>query len=403
MNSKEQYLLSALVFILTVMLTLPSFANITRSNPYLDLGIFAFEEKDFKSAISHLKRAMLKQPDNPMIYHYLGKTFLDLKRYADAKQYFDQAHQLNPKLEGLLYDRAYLFYLTQDHQQALTAFIDVVQQEPENMLAMYYAAICAFKLNQYNTALKYFLMTANSPNAKENSDYYAAVCYLQLGNIKDARTLFERIHRESHSDALKKDADKWLNYIHMNEKNFRPYQLYMNLSMTYDDNVKLVSPDDTVSDEDDFLVKALVGGTYHLMQSPLFKMGIGYRHFQTVHVDLDEYNLVSSTGEFFLTYHTNDTTLSFYFTPEYYWLDNKSYLSCQRIQHDIQWQKSKDVKLLANIGYAFNHYLNQSEYDGHTTNLGVGIESILPDRKQWKLFAHINAENNSAEGKKKEY
>jgi len=394
---------SVIALFIIVSQPIPSFAENQNSNPYLDLGIFAFEEKDYKSATAHLKRAMLKQPENPMVYHFLGKTCVEQKRYAKANDYYNQAYNLQSNLEGLAYDRAYLYYLRHEYEEACHLFEHIAQKEPDNMLVHYYVAICSFRLNQYHKSMQYFLITAKSPNIKDNSEYYIAVCHLQMGNIDEAKSYFERIQKESQSNILKNDASKWLRYIETNKKSFLPYRLYLSISMTYDDNVKLVSPDDTVSDEDDFFMKALLGGTFNIKESPIFTIGLGFRQFQSLHMDLEKYNFVSSAGELYLTYHQKETTFSIHLSPEFYWLDNNNYLSCQRLQHDILWQRSQNVKIMATMGYAFNHYFDQSDYSGHTTNWGIGIENILPDRKNIKLTTNLDAENNSADHREKKY
>jgi len=386
-------------------LTIPALSERTRSNPYLDLGIFAFEEGDFKTALSHLKRAMLKQPDNPVVFYYLGKTFQKMKRYQEARQYYDQAYRIDPDLDGLLYDRAYFNYLTHQYESALKDFSQVAKATPGNMMASYYAGICAFKTDQHHIALQYFLTTAKtSANARDNSQYYAAVCYLQTGNPSQARSLFSQIVKQTQSKTLKKDAQKWLEYINLNPSLFRPYHLYCNFSMTYDDNVTLTSPqDDTVSDEDDLIMKAFVGGSYNFIQSPSFTMGLGYRHFQSNHVDLGEYNLTSSTGEFYVTYHRQNTTQSLYLTPEHYWLDNKNYMSCQRLMYDVQWQRSKLFKLMANFEFAINDHFDNGDYDAQSTSFDIGFEQAMPDNKDISFFSHFRVINNAAKGLDKKY
>jgi len=403
MNLKMNFFFSLFLALLLLLPLNSLFADVAQTNPYLDLGIFAYEEKDHKAAIAHLKRAMLKQPANPLTYHYLGKTYLDLKRFEESRQSFDKAFQIKPDLDGLLYDIAYLEYMIQNYPDALTKFSQVFKKNSKNVMASYYAANSAFKLQRYKTAIKYFKEVSKSPNAKENSEYYIAVCYLQIGKTKKSRELFNRIKQNSKSKTLKKNADQWLNYLKKNEKSFRPYHLYINIALTYDDNVKLISPEDKVSDKDDCFFKAFLGGAYNLVQSPIFKVGVGYRHFQTMHVDLSEYNLINSTGEFFLIYNSKDTIQSLHLSPEKYWLDSKVYMTCQRIRYDVQWQKSKEVKIKSHIGFVKNSYSDTPLYDGQAVNMGLGMESIIPGYEKWKFSTQINAENNSTKGPDKKY
>jgi tetratricopeptide (TPR) repeat protein len=382
----------------------PAYSETGYSNPYLDLGIFAFEENDFASAISHLKRAMLKQPDNPVVYHYLAKTYQKMKRFMEARHYYEQAYDIDPNLEDLIYDRGYFNYLTQQYQAALNDFIQSLKQKPDNLMAQYYAGICAFKTDQYQIALHHFLASAKQPsNIKDNCEYYAAVCCFQTGKTAQAHTLFNNISMYSNSRTLRRDAKKWLDILNDNPSLFRPYHLYADITMTYDDNIKLVPSDEKVGDKDDLLIKTFLRGRYNFVQSPIYNMGIEYSHLQTNHVDFSDYNIVGSAGQIFYQINHINTIHSLYLCPEYIWLNNKKYSSNQGLEYDIAWQKSKYLKLLANFEYAFYNNFVNNDYDGQAINFDIGMERTFPDNENLAFISGISIVNKDTDGNDKKY
>jgi tetratricopeptide (TPR) repeat protein len=392
------------VMLIALVNILPAYSANTYSNPYLDLGIFAFEESDHASAISHLKRAVLQQPNNALVYHYLAKTYQDMKRYKEARLYYDQACRIDPNLDDLLYDRGYFNFITEKYHDALDDFFQVVKQQPDNLMANYYAGICAFKTNEYQVALKYFLTSATqNSNVKEHCEYYAAVCYFQTGKPDQARNLFNKLTTHSQSETLKSNAKKWLDIFKNNPSIFRPYHLYVNLTMTYDDNIKLVPSDETVSDKDDLLIKTYLGGNYNIVQSPIFIIGLGYDHFQTNHVDFSDYNIVGSKGSLFLSYHNNNTEYSLSLSPQYLWLNNKAYMSLQGLSYDIKWQRNKYFKMLANFEYAVYNNVDNNDYDGQDINFDIGMERTFTENEKLSFISGFSILNKNTKGKDKKY
>lgn len=392
------------VMLISGAIIFPAYSETTDSNPYMDLGIFAFEESDFSSAISHLKRAMLKQPNNPLVYHYLAKTYQKLKRFQEARQYYDQAYDINPGLDDLMYDRGYFKYLTQKYQAALSDFIQSLKQKPDNLMAQYYAGICAFRTEQYQIALQYFLASAKQEtNIKENCEYYAAVCYFQTGKPQQAYNLFNKISIYSQSKQLRTDSKKWVDILNAHPSMFRPYHLYIDITTTYDDNIKLVPSDEKIADKDDLLLKTFLRGCYNFVQSPIYTIGMEYSHLQTNHVDFSDYNIVGSLGRLFCQINKKNTIQSLYLWPEHIWLNNKSYTSNQGIEYDIAWQKSKYLKLLANFEYAVYNNLVNNDYDGQAINFDIGMERTFPDNENLAFISGLSIVNKDTDGNDKKY
>jgi Tfp pilus assembly protein PilF len=393
-----------IMIIIAFLSMYPAYSETIHSNPYLDLGIFAFEENDYTSALAHLKRAMLNQPNNALVYHYLAKTYQKMNRFKEARQYYERACEINKNLEDLLFDRGYFNYVTQKYQYALNDFVQAIKQTPDNLMAQYFAGICAFKLNQFETALQYFLSsTRQNTNIKTNCEYYAAVCYFQIGKPAQAQELFNKIFLSPESTPLRKDAKKWLEILKSNPSMFRPYHLFCDITTTYDTNLKLVSSSEDTNDKDDLLIKTFVNGKYNFVQSPIYIMGIEYNHFQSNHIDFSNYNIVGSAGSFYIITNQHNTTHSFYLRPEHIWLDNASYSSNQGLEYDIQWQKNQYLKLSANFEYAIYNNFSSNYYDGQAINFDFGMERTFKDHENLSLLMGIAILNKNTQGDDKKY
>ena len=51
---------------------------------YFDFGVFAFEDGDYEGAEGNFKKAIIADPENPYYNHYMGKTYIKMKRFEEA-------------------------------------------------------------------------------------------------------------------------------------------------------------------------------------------------------------------------------------------------------------------------------------------------------------------------------
>jgi len=91
-------------------------------NEFEDHFFEALKQKgieNYDKAIFEIEKCISTQPNNPVLYHELGKNLLALKKYAEAQSAFQKAVDLNPKERWYwngLYD---VFYETKDYPQSI--------------------------------------------------------------------------------------------------------------------------------------------------------------------------------------------------------------------------------------------------------------------------------------------
>jgi len=80
-----------------------------KSRAYYDLGVFAYEDADYKDAEENLLKALEFLPGNPSYNHFLGKIYLKTEQYSEAEIFINKAWNVKPELPGLEYDMIWLF------------------------------------------------------------------------------------------------------------------------------------------------------------------------------------------------------------------------------------------------------------------------------------------------------
>ncbi len=339
---------------------------------YYDLGVFAFENGDYRAAGINLEAALKLEPGNPYYNHFMGKTYLQTERYREAGLYFGKARQVNPEIPGLKYDSAYLEYKIGEYSSAAKSFKTLAKEDPSNILAGYYSGICLFYIQRHEEALGYFLETGKKClSTRTNAWYYAGVCYRKIEKIDKAIEKFKYVRSHAEPGPLRDNAEKWLRVLTEEKREKNPLSLHFRLGYQYDDNVMFQAPGqaDESADEDDFAVTADFSGTYRFIKTKTLKVGAGYNHYQSWHNDLDRYDIMASIPEFFVKYRIESVTLGFTYNPSYYWIDSESYLRRHRLRPEISLRMADNFLARIALGYNDDSNFFDSDRDGHSTDV----------------------------------
>ncbi len=399
-----------LILMIFLILSICSTGNAAEDpgSVHYDLGIFAYEEKDYKSAEANFRKAIQMNPDHPLYNHYMGKTFMEMERYQDAGKYLLKAFEINPDLSGLKYDMAILNYKRADYSKAADLFIKISQQNPSDAVSRYYAGMSLFKQEQYKDAVNYFTAASEKhPSLKTNSYYYAGICYLKTGENETAAEKFTYVKEHAESEILREYALKWLQAMEQQKKSMKPYHIYLKISYQYDNNVKLEPPNqqnieyDDYEDKDDYFTKGYVSCTYNFVHQKDYQIGAGYSYYQTLYNHLHEYNLTGSIFNLYANYHSDPVILGISYIPSYYWLDSDIFLMRHQIRTDIRWNIDKNVMSRLSYTYSGDNYFEDNESDGHSNEVLSDIYYRIGNKGY--LLWELGYEKNSASGDDKDY
>jgi len=375
---------------------------------YYDLGIFAYEEGDYKDAEANFRKAIQLNPNHPIYNHYMGKTCMETERYQDAEKYFVKAWDINPDLSGLKYDMAILNYKMEDYSKAADLFIEIAEQNPSDAVSYYYAGISLFKQERYKDAVNYFIAASEKhPSLKTNAYYYAGICYLKTGENETAAEKFTYLKEHADSELLRKHASDWLQAMEQQKKPLKPYQVYLKLSYQYDNNVKLEQRNqqnieyDDYEDKGDYVTKAYLSCLYNFIRQKNYQLGAGYSHYQTWYNHLTEYNLTGSIFNFYANYRSDPVTLGVSYIPSYYWLDSDSFLMRHQMRTDIRWNINRNFMSRLSYTYSKDNYFEDNDSDGHSHEVISDIYYRIGS-KGYFLW-EPGYEKNSASGDDKDY
>ena len=364
---------------------------------YYDLGVFAYEDKDYISAEKNLKKALGMSPDNALYNHFLGRIYLKMKRYDEAITSLFLAWEKDPDISGLKYDLALANYHTRNYSKSGALFEEIAKEDHENVLAHYHAGISMYNEEQYAKALNHFIIASDkSPTVKTNGYYYAGICYLKMGRYDEAVEKLEFVREHADTESLREHSLKWLEAIDRQKKALRPYSLYAKLGIRYDSNVRLEPDDeDRFADEDDFVTVGYFSGRYNLLNRENYAAGLGYRHYQTWHKDLDTYDLTNSTFSIYGRYDNGPFAFSLSYLPHFYWLDSDRYIRKHQFKTEVTYNVTEDILARFSYSYYSNNHLQNNDRDGHANDISMKVYYTLGDRMGY-LFGGMDFEERRA-------
>jgi len=381
-----------LIVLLAFFLFLTAFHNALaaedKGSPYYDFGIFAFEDGDYQDAVGNFKKALSFNPDNPYYHYFLGKTYLALKDDDQAALHLKVAWGLDSEISGLRYDLATLSFKQSDYGAAADLFEGIASEDPNYVMARYYAGISRFKLKAYNQALPHLLLASEqSPTIRPNGYYYAGICYLNTGAYDRAIDKFGYVRDNAESAVLRGNAVKWLEASRSQKKAIKPYRLYAKVGYQYDSNILLDPVDlDRPTDEDDDALVAYLMGKYDFVRRGNFTLGAGYSHYLVNYDTLSEYDLSASMGDIYAQYKWDNLRFDLSYRPNYYWVDEKDYQASQQIRPALRWKVNNDFNVRFNYAYEWKKNFETTGRSGDINLVDLDLYYFFFDRRV-QLFA----------------
>jgi tetratricopeptide (TPR) repeat protein len=103
---------------------------------YLNLGVIAFQRKDFETAYALSLRAVQVFPVYDLAYNNAGAALLALQRPQEAIPYLEQAVKLSPRYTQAQMNLAIAYQQTQQVPKAIEQLRAIVVREPDNQAAV---------------------------------------------------------------------------------------------------------------------------------------------------------------------------------------------------------------------------------------------------------------------------
>jgi tetratricopeptide (TPR) repeat protein len=206
--------------------------GIVRDNPtrypqaWFQLGILAYDDKNFVEAARNFEKAILLKPDLQRAYYNLALTQIDLQRANDALKTVATA---NEKFKNTYFDEYYTAIIDirlKKFKDAVLHFTtaEVIAKVKDATRLNYdfyfqYGAACE-RTRDYEQAEKCFLKCIDqSPDAPEANNYLGFMWAEHNKNLEKAREYIERAVKKEPKSAAYADSMGWVLFkLHHNEE-----------------------------------------------------------------------------------------------------------------------------------------------------------------------------------------
>jgi tetratricopeptide (TPR) repeat protein len=150
--------------------------------------------ENYDKAIESLEKCLKIQPENPVIYHELGKNYFFRKDYANAETAYSKAAQIDTKNKWYLIDLFDVYYETKNYNQALLIAQKIVPLDKnykEDMVSLY------MYTQQYDKALVLINELNETVGKSEIRDRYKQDIQLQTRNNSSGKNDLENAIEQS--------------------------------------------------------------------------------------------------------------------------------------------------------------------------------------------------------------
>jgi len=199
----------------------------------LQLAEYYFKSLKINEASSVLQNFLKRKPESLKVLTRLGKYYSYLKDYNKAKEYIDKALTIDPQYADAHFVKGVVLTETNQPKEAIKAFMDVIQYNPDDAEAYMMLGLLNQELND-SIALQYYRtvtrMRPKDPQAYYNIGYF----YQENKNYTKALETYNYILRNIN----KKYSNAFFNqgYIYM------MYLKDYGKAMAYFDSVMQLEP-----------------------------------------------------------------------------------------------------------------------------------------------------------------
>lgn len=139
-------------------------------------GIISYENKDFSTALSLIKRAISVHSDRPVYHYNMGLVYSEHGDYDDALESFIQAIALQPDYYDAIYRAGLSCHNLDDIESAINYYKKALELKPDNAEIWNNLGNIAQNLSKFGDALEYY-------NHAVGLNPHYAEAYNNLGNL----------------------------------------------------------------------------------------------------------------------------------------------------------------------------------------------------------------------------
>lgn len=373
-------------------------------------GVLEYGNRNYLEALDHLRQAVALLPDNPDAHFYLGLTLTRLGEFQPAIAALAKTLQLDPSKRYVHYHLGLAYYQAAQYQDALEQFEQAVEVDPRKAAAHFYLGSTHYQLKHYRQALP-SLQQALRHDARlaPTAQYYRGLSLYALERDRQARQAFEAAAVDPAS-TLGQNAQRYLAAIRRRAREQQRFQAHGVVSFQYDDNVT-IGDDDIISRQADGRMVFAFAGRFLPVRTASWRLGAEYDLFQSLHIDLDEFDLQSHTGKVFGRLKLPRVTFRSAADYTYTTLHNNRYAGALTILPSATLRQTERLFAVASVRYRLSDYRNQfippgqeavRDRDGWSVQAGL-TQYVMFDRQRSYVWLGYHFEASRNDGSDWEY
>lgn len=287
------------------------------------------------AAIALFQQAVTEDPKDMHALYYRGLGYGRAGRYEEAVADLKVVVAAgDPTIERDRLELGYALYRLERYDEAVAVLEPATQRTASAGEATLLLGIVESRRGNHEAAqVALAKVAALDPSKAVAAEYYQGLASYRAGDDKTATTHFQAVTARGADTPFAPEAQAFLDGMSQGVSNKR-WRVYGGLAFEYDSNVALAPDDDNlaenvygVSDESDGRAVITAGGRYALVSTPNLRIAAGYDFLQSLHFDLERYDMQTHRFGAEAEYLVGRVTLGLAASYEHSLLDEDSLLN----------------------------------------------------------------------------
>lgn len=286
-----------------------------------------------EAAVALFEQAVEADPTDAHSLYYRALGYGHLGQYEKAVADLQKVVEADdPALERDRLELGYALYRLERYEEAATVLQIAAAEDATSAEAnMLLGIVQTRRGDQAAASAALEKAQSLSPAKTLSARYYLGLAAYRGGNNAAAAENFEWVAEQPGDNPYAREANAFLALIR--DQGDRPYRLHAGLAFEYDSNVAL-APDSNqlknvfgISNQADGRAVITAGGRYNVISKPNLQASFGYDFLQSLHFDLESYNVQTHNFGGQTHYMTGPITIGLAAGYEHSLLDNDSLLN----------------------------------------------------------------------------
>jgi Tfp pilus assembly protein PilF len=276
--------------------TAPAAHASERSSHLVSRGLVHFHAGDSTQALDAFDKAVAADRRDAEARYYRGVTYGRMQRFAEAAADLEEVLELEPGFNRAKLELGYALFRLGRYDEAHKRLAQAQADPTLEPQASLFLGIIEVRGGHTEQAKADLERAAIDPQLAAAAHFYRGVAQQRAGEARAAATSFRSAAERAPDTEIAREAEQRAARLGT-APSARRYELYGALGFEYDSNVRLAPSDDAlagalgIAEDDDGVGTIEAGARYDVIREPSLRVSAGYEFFQSLHLDLDDFNL----------------------------------------------------------------------------------------------------------------